>query len=127
MITSTNPGLIHGADQRPHFAISLSSLCNIVRQAVVGAITIEKGKRTVTGSDFVSFRFRMLIGNARIPTGDQETATQESALKQAGCKKIFPESASGGRWGRPQLARALDQLRAATCWWYGNLIACRVR
>jgi len=54
----------------------------------------------------------MLIGYARVSTDDQETTTQESALKKAGCKKIFPETASGGRWDRPQLARALDQLRA---------------
>jgi DNA invertase Pin-like site-specific DNA recombinase len=54
----------------------------------------------------------MLIGYARVSTEDQETVAQESALKQAGCKKIFPETASGGRWDRPQLARALDQLRA---------------
>lgn len=53
----------------------------------------------------------MLIGYARVSTDDQETVIQESALKQAGCKKIFPETASGGRWDRPQLARALDQLR----------------
>ena len=54
----------------------------------------------------------MLIGYARVSTDDQETAIQESALKQAGCGKIFPEIASGGRWDRPQLARALDHLRA---------------
>jgi len=54
----------------------------------------------------------MLIGYARVSTEDQETVAQESALKQAGCKKIFPETASGGRWDRLQLARALDQLRA---------------
>ncbi len=54
----------------------------------------------------------MLIGYAHVSTDDQETAIQESALKQAGCEKIFPEIASGGRWDRPQLARTLDHLRA---------------
>ena len=53
----------------------------------------------------------MLIGYARVSTDEQETTAQESALKHAGCKKIFPETASGGRWDRPQLTRALDQLR----------------
>ena len=43
---------------------------------------------------------------------DQKTASQIRALKEAGCKKVFEESASGGRWDRPQLHRLLDQLRA---------------
>jgi hypothetical protein len=34
-----------------------------------------------------------------------------SALKSAGCEKIFRENASGGRWDRPELHRLLDQLR----------------
>jgi DNA invertase Pin-like site-specific DNA recombinase len=33
------------------------------------------------------------------------------ALRQAGCKRIFEEKASGGRWDRPQLHKALEQLR----------------
>jgi DNA invertase Pin-like site-specific DNA recombinase len=36
---------------------------------------------------------------------------QVSALKSAGCEKIFREKASGGRWDRPELQRLLDQLR----------------
>jgi DNA invertase Pin-like site-specific DNA recombinase len=55
----------------------------------------------------------MLLGYARISkSDDQKTAPQIRALKEAGCKKIFEESASGGRWDRPQLHRLLDQLRA---------------
>src|SRR6185436_7366344 len=42
---------------------------------------------------------------------DQITAPQIRALKEAGCKKVFEESASGGRWDRPQLQGLLDQLR----------------
>jgi len=53
----------------------------------------------------------MLVGYARVSTDDQETALQVSILQQAGCEKIFSEVASGGRWDRPQLARALEQLR----------------
>lgn len=34
-----------------------------------------------------------------------------SALKAAGCKRIFEENASGGRWDRPELHKALGQLR----------------
>src|ERR1700693_4845747 len=42
---------------------------------------------------------------------EQDTAAQVSALKSAGCEKIFREKASGGRWDRPELHRLLDQLR----------------
>lgn len=34
-----------------------------------------------------------------------------TALKAAGCERIFREKASGGRWDRPELHRLLDQLR----------------
>lgn len=54
----------------------------------------------------------MLIGYARISKGDdQSTAAQRSALKHAGCERIFEEAASGGRWDRPELHRMIDQLR----------------
>lgn len=55
----------------------------------------------------------MLLGYARVSKSDaQETAPQIRALKEAGCKKVFQEIASGGRWDRPELHRLLDQLRA---------------
>src|SRR3954466_14568255 len=53
----------------------------------------------------------MLIGYARVSTVEQDTAAQVSALKIAGCERIFREKASGGRWDRPELQRLLDQLR----------------
>ena len=54
----------------------------------------------------------MLIGYARISKGDdQSTALQMRALKDAGCQRVFEETASGGRWDRPELHRMLDQLR----------------
>jgi DNA invertase Pin-like site-specific DNA recombinase len=53
----------------------------------------------------------MLIGYARVSTSEQETAAQVSALKAAGCERIYREQASGGRWDRPELHRLLDQLR----------------
>jgi DNA invertase Pin-like site-specific DNA recombinase len=53
-----------------------------------------------------------LIGYARISKGDdQSNALQLKALKAAGCKRVFEEAASGGRWDRPELHRMLDQLR----------------
>ena len=54
----------------------------------------------------------MLIGYARVSKLDQQdTRAQVMELKRAGCKRIFEESASAGRWDRPELHRALDQLR----------------
>jgi DNA invertase Pin-like site-specific DNA recombinase len=47
-----------------------------------------------------------------VSTGDEQTnVLQTKALKAAGCKRIFEEAASGGRWDRPGLHRLLDQLR----------------
>ena len=44
--------------------------------------------------------------------GDEQTnALQVRALRAAGCRRIFEEAASGGRWDRPELHRLLDQLR----------------
>jgi len=54
----------------------------------------------------------MLIGYARVSKADaQDTAVQVKALRQAGCTRIFEEKASGGRWDRPELHKALEQLR----------------
>ncbi|MGX5806150.1 recombinase family protein [Bradyrhizobium sp. Arg314] len=54
----------------------------------------------------------MLIGYARVSKGDdQSNRAQARALSEAGCKRVFEEKASGGRWERPELHRMLDQLR----------------
>jgi DNA invertase Pin-like site-specific DNA recombinase len=53
----------------------------------------------------------MRIGYARVSTGEQDTAAQSAALKAAGCDLIFRETASGGRWDRPELHTLLNQLR----------------
>jgi DNA invertase Pin-like site-specific DNA recombinase len=53
----------------------------------------------------------MKLGYARVSMSAQDTPVQVSALKSAGCQKIFREKASGGRWDRPELHRLLDQLR----------------
>ena len=42
---------------------------------------------------------------------EQNNALQTKALKAAGCRRLFEEAASGGRWDRPELHRMLDQLR----------------
>ena len=52
------------------------------------------------------------LGYARVSKGDDQTNTlQARALRADGCKRIFEEAASGGRWDRPELHRLLDQLR----------------
>jgi DNA invertase Pin-like site-specific DNA recombinase len=53
----------------------------------------------------------MLIGYARVSTGEQDTAAQSAALNAAGCEVIFHEKASGGRWDRPELHKLLGELR----------------
>jgi DNA invertase Pin-like site-specific DNA recombinase len=57
----------------------------------------------------------MLIGYARVSTNDQDTTAQASALKAAGCERIFREKATGGRWNRPELQRLLDLSVKETC------------
>src|SRR3954452_14252871 len=53
----------------------------------------------------------MLIGYARVSTQDQVLALQQDALQQAGCKRIFSDTASGAKTERPGLSEALDFLR----------------
>ena len=53
----------------------------------------------------------MLVGYARVSTSDQSPALQRDALKEAGCERIFEETASGARRDRPQLSAALDYMR----------------
>jgi DNA invertase Pin-like site-specific DNA recombinase len=54
----------------------------------------------------------LLLGYARVSKGDEQNNTlQAKALKAAGCRRLFEEAASGGRWDRPELHRLLDQLR----------------
>jgi len=41
----------------------------------------------------------MLLGYARVSKGDeQNNVLQANALRAAGCRKLFEEAASGGRW-----------------------------
>ena len=54
----------------------------------------------------------LLLGYARVSKGDDQTNTlQAKALRAAGCRRLFEETASGGRWDRPELHRMLDHLR----------------
>lgn len=54
----------------------------------------------------------MHLGHAPVPSGgDQSNIAQARALREADCARIFEETASGARWGRPELHRPLDLLR----------------
>ena len=53
----------------------------------------------------------MIIGYARVSTLEQDTSAQREALTKAGAKRIFEETASGGKWERTELHRMLDHLR----------------
>lgn len=53
----------------------------------------------------------MLIGYARVSTLDQSCNLQLDALKQAGCARVYKETASGSRRDRPRLQAALAAMR----------------
>jgi DNA invertase Pin-like site-specific DNA recombinase len=52
------------------------------------------------------------IGYARVSTLDQNLASQQDALKEAGCEKIFIEQMSGAVADRPALRDALEYARS---------------
>jgi DNA invertase Pin-like site-specific DNA recombinase len=54
----------------------------------------------------------MFIGYARISTADQTLNLQKDALQQAGCSRIFTDTASGAKAERKGLDEALDYVRA---------------
>ena len=54
----------------------------------------------------------MLIGYARVSTMDQTLALQRDALANAGCERLFSDTASGSRSDRPGLHEALDFARS---------------
>ena len=53
----------------------------------------------------------MLIGYARVSTVDQNIDLQLSALKEAGCEKLYQDQISGTKTNRPGLGMALEVLR----------------
>jgi DNA invertase Pin-like site-specific DNA recombinase len=55
----------------------------------------------------------MLIGYARVSTGDQTLDLQVDALKARGCEKIYTDAGvSGSKASRPELDKALADLRS---------------
>ena len=59
----------------------------------------------------------MLVGYARVSTTEQHLDLQRDALIQAGCGRIFTDTASGAKAERPGLAEALHYL------WAGDALA----
>ena len=53
----------------------------------------------------------MLIGYARVSTGDQSLALQLDALEAEGCERIFSDQVSGIANTRPNLNQALNIAR----------------
>jgi DNA invertase Pin-like site-specific DNA recombinase len=54
----------------------------------------------------------MLIGYARVSTADQTLDLQKDALEEAGCTKIFTDTASGAKAERTGLDESLNYVRA---------------
>jgi DNA invertase Pin-like site-specific DNA recombinase len=54
----------------------------------------------------------MIYGYARVSTDGQSVEAQVRQLTDAGCKKVFRETASGTKTDRAQLRRAVRQLEA---------------
>jgi DNA invertase Pin-like site-specific DNA recombinase len=78
------------------------------RGNVVPAKTIRKRPFAEAGAQSGG----ALLGYARVSKGDeQNNLLQAKALRAAGCRRVFEEVASGGRWDRPELHRMLDHLR----------------
>jgi len=54
----------------------------------------------------------MLIGYARVSTDDQNLDLQRDALQQAGCERVFEDTASGAKAERIGLVALMEVLRA---------------
>jgi DNA invertase Pin-like site-specific DNA recombinase len=76
------------------------------------AVPVKSIRKRSFGKDAKPASGGLLLGYARVSKGDeQNNALQTRALRGAGCRRLFEETASGGRWDRPELHRMLDQLR----------------
>lgn len=71
----------------------------------------------------------MMFGYARVSTDQQDHALQLDALRQAGCERIFTETASGAKADRPELAKLLEQVRSGDqiCVWRLDRLARSLR
>lgn len=65
-----------------------------------------------------------VLGYSRVSREDQNLAQQRSALRNAGCTRLFEEKASGGRWDHPNCSVCWTTSEQATWWWSGNSTGC---
>ncbi len=65
----------------------------------------------------------MLIGYARVSTGDQNLDLQKNALIRAECELIFEDKASGKHVRRPGLKQAIRRSREGNTLVVGRSIA----
>jgi DNA invertase Pin-like site-specific DNA recombinase len=63
----------------------------------------------------------MIVGYARVSTDGQTLDAQQSALREAGCAKVFAEKVSGAKTDRAQLAKAIAALTAGD-----TLVVCKL-
>jgi DNA invertase Pin-like site-specific DNA recombinase len=57
----------------------------------------------------------MIVGYARVSTDGQTLDAQQSALREAGCARVFSEKVSGAKTDRAQLAKAIAALGEGDC------------
>jgi DNA invertase Pin-like site-specific DNA recombinase len=55
-------------------------------------------------------QIKMIIGYARVSTGDQSLEAQHAALKAAGAERVYAEKVSGAKTDRKALAKAIAAL-----------------
>lgn len=71
----------------------------------------RRGQRVTTGTPgAVAANLKGVYGYARVSTDGQSVDAQVRQLTQAGCTKVFRETASGTKTDRAQLRKALEQL-----------------
>ena len=81
-------------------------------QPVVSAGGARAARKRTFVKDRKTEDASLLICYVFVSKSDGQTnILQTKALRVAGCRRLFEEAASGGRWDRPELHRLLDQLR----------------
>jgi DNA invertase Pin-like site-specific DNA recombinase len=70
----------------------------------------EAERANINDFCFANIRCEMIVGYARVSTDGQTLDAQQSALRAAGCEKVYSEKISGAVTDRPALAKAISAL-----------------